>query len=217
VINSNIGSSNNVEALRGDVTAPEASEGAFQSQAKGNAPAKVGRNEPCPCGSGKKFKKCCGPGQDCTGLTHAVLDGTSEQQMIVDFVVLYRQDGDIDVIYEPVSAFAGVSAIKIAKFLRLHDTKQLPSTKAGERLLASVVKYDYSTGKVLNVEMHDRNDSVKDPLDFMQRLLDSPKAKEGLDQSRVARLTPFLPEGSAEIYEKGKVQTFKIATDPYRD
>ncbi len=23
------------------------------------APLKVGRNEPCPCGSGKKFKKCC--------------------------------------------------------------------------------------------------------------------------------------------------------------
>ncbi|MBM3892238.1 MAG: hypothetical protein FJ388_24240, partial [Verrucomicrobia bacterium] len=21
---------------------------------------KVGRNEPCPCGSGKKFKHCCG-------------------------------------------------------------------------------------------------------------------------------------------------------------
>lgn len=23
-------------------------------------PRKVGRNEPCPCGSGKKYKKCCG-------------------------------------------------------------------------------------------------------------------------------------------------------------
>ena len=22
--------------------------------------SKVGRNEPCPCGSGNKFKKCCG-------------------------------------------------------------------------------------------------------------------------------------------------------------
>jgi len=22
--------------------------------------AKVGRNEPCPCGSGKKYKRCCG-------------------------------------------------------------------------------------------------------------------------------------------------------------
>ncbi|HIC86576.1 MAG TPA: hypothetical protein EYP06_09830, partial [Desulfobacterales bacterium] len=21
---------------------------------------KVGRNAPCPCGSGKKYKKCCG-------------------------------------------------------------------------------------------------------------------------------------------------------------
>ncbi len=24
---------------------------------------KVGRNEPCPCGSGKKYKKCCGAGE----------------------------------------------------------------------------------------------------------------------------------------------------------
>lgn len=25
-----------------------------------NAGAKIGRNEACPCGSGKKYKKCCG-------------------------------------------------------------------------------------------------------------------------------------------------------------
>jgi hypothetical protein len=24
------------------------------------APPKIGRNDPCPCGSGKKYKKCCG-------------------------------------------------------------------------------------------------------------------------------------------------------------
>jgi uncharacterized protein len=29
--------------------------------AKASAP-KVGRNDPCPCGSGQKFKKCCGRG-----------------------------------------------------------------------------------------------------------------------------------------------------------
>jgi uncharacterized protein YecA (UPF0149 family) len=23
---------------------------------------KIGRNDPCPCGSGKKYKKCCGKG-----------------------------------------------------------------------------------------------------------------------------------------------------------
>jgi hypothetical protein len=26
-----------------------------------HAGPKVGRNDPCPCGSGKKFKKCCLP------------------------------------------------------------------------------------------------------------------------------------------------------------
>jgi uncharacterized protein len=24
------------------------------------SPGKIGRNDPCPCGSGKKYKKCCG-------------------------------------------------------------------------------------------------------------------------------------------------------------
>jgi preprotein translocase subunit SecA len=27
------------------------------------AAAKVGRNDPCPCGSGRKFKNCCGRGK----------------------------------------------------------------------------------------------------------------------------------------------------------
>jgi uncharacterized protein YecA (UPF0149 family) len=37
---------------------------AAKPAAPGAAPANrqssVGRNDPCPCGSGKKFKKCCG-------------------------------------------------------------------------------------------------------------------------------------------------------------
>lgn len=36
----------------------------FERLAKPVAPAKAadkpGRNDPCPCGSGKKYKKCCG-------------------------------------------------------------------------------------------------------------------------------------------------------------
>ena len=27
------------------------------------ADPKVGRNDPCPCGSGKKYKNCCGRGK----------------------------------------------------------------------------------------------------------------------------------------------------------
>jgi uncharacterized protein YecA (UPF0149 family) len=48
----------------------EAGEAAMKKakEERGKAPDKfqahhgkeVGRNDPCPCGSGKKFKKCCG-------------------------------------------------------------------------------------------------------------------------------------------------------------
>ncbi len=38
----------------------EGEEEELEPQAPYRAPPKVGRNEPCPCGSGKKYKKCCG-------------------------------------------------------------------------------------------------------------------------------------------------------------
>ncbi len=31
-----------------------------KSQPKGETAIKIGRNDPCPCGSGRKYKKCCG-------------------------------------------------------------------------------------------------------------------------------------------------------------
>ena len=35
---------------------------AMRSQGPVHVGHKVGRNDPCPCGSGKKYKKCCGRG-----------------------------------------------------------------------------------------------------------------------------------------------------------
>ncbi|MBE6560407.1 MAG: preprotein translocase subunit SecA [Ruminococcaceae bacterium] len=54
---------------RGPVMRPSAPARAPQNAAEAKTPApnrpvvnknKVGRNDPCPCGSGKKYKKCCG-------------------------------------------------------------------------------------------------------------------------------------------------------------
>jgi preprotein translocase subunit SecA len=41
-----------VLSLSGSETAPEAPKPVIRGP-------KIGRNEPCPCGSGKKYKKCC--------------------------------------------------------------------------------------------------------------------------------------------------------------
>ena len=47
---------------REQVAKPDEYVGGDGSLAKKPASAgkKVGRNDPCPCGSGKKYKKCCG-------------------------------------------------------------------------------------------------------------------------------------------------------------
>jgi preprotein translocase subunit SecA len=45
----------NVSTNAGDESGPRQP---FRRQGK-----KIGRNDPCPCGSGKKYKKCCGRGQ----------------------------------------------------------------------------------------------------------------------------------------------------------
>jgi uncharacterized protein YecA (UPF0149 family) len=39
---------------------PRASTGQPSSPQPVRHAGKVGRNDPCPCGSGKKYKKCCG-------------------------------------------------------------------------------------------------------------------------------------------------------------
>ncbi|MBR5135011.1 MAG: preprotein translocase subunit SecA, partial [Clostridia bacterium] len=46
-----------MSASVGDGTAPK-------KTVRKTAADKVGRNDPCPCGSGKKYKKCCGAGEE---------------------------------------------------------------------------------------------------------------------------------------------------------
>ncbi|MDL2327097.1 preprotein translocase subunit SecA [Ruminococcaceae bacterium OttesenSCG-928-A11] len=52
------------EAQRKQVATPTSegagSDGSVRNQPVRTAATKVGRNDPCPCGSGKKYKKCCG-------------------------------------------------------------------------------------------------------------------------------------------------------------
>jgi preprotein translocase subunit SecA len=49
-----------VQAPRIELSAPPKVEGPSRPQPNVNKDLKVGRNDPCPCGSGKKYKKCHG-------------------------------------------------------------------------------------------------------------------------------------------------------------
>ncbi|MCB2193350.1 MAG: SEC-C domain-containing protein, partial [Deltaproteobacteria bacterium] len=57
-----IASEEDVQALAPEEDIPLAYSGgeAAQPETAQREGKKVGRNDPCPCGSGKKYKKCCG-------------------------------------------------------------------------------------------------------------------------------------------------------------
>ena len=53
----------NQEPKREQVAKPTGEGAPAQAGAKGSTPVrvtKIGRNDPCPCGSGLKYKNCCG-------------------------------------------------------------------------------------------------------------------------------------------------------------
>lgn len=46
-----------------EIFTPDQKKALYMEQKKSGTivkPKKIGRNDPCPCGSGKKYKKCCG-------------------------------------------------------------------------------------------------------------------------------------------------------------
>ena len=49
------------EALGGRFAALIRDDGSVRGETFRKKVSDVGRNDPCPCGSGKKYKKCCGP------------------------------------------------------------------------------------------------------------------------------------------------------------
>jgi tetratricopeptide (TPR) repeat protein len=61
--------------------------------------AKIGRNDPCPCGSGKKYKKCCLPlheesraNQEAISLTPGFTDLDDLSNSVMDLIEKGRLD-----------------------------------------------------------------------------------------------------------------------------
>lgn len=52
------------EQVAHETSAQGADDGSKVKPTPHRAAAKVGRNDPCPCGSGLKYKKCCGKNEE---------------------------------------------------------------------------------------------------------------------------------------------------------
>jgi tetratricopeptide (TPR) repeat protein len=58
--------------------------------------AKIGRNDPCPCGSGQKYKRCCLPRDEATAAERAAADRAAaivDERSAADAAINAEDDG----------------------------------------------------------------------------------------------------------------------------
>ena len=93
---------------------------------------KIGRNDPCPCGSGKKYKKCClGKDREPPGFNasekyvegahplsgdvmwHFNCSGIEALNLISQFLDKYRHDGYSLSIFDTISNYPGAEILDV--------------------------------------------------------------------------------------------------------
>jgi tetratricopeptide (TPR) repeat protein len=71
--------------------------------------AKTGRNDPCPCGSGKKYKQCCLARDEAAAATARVAQPVAAPARRPKFVNLFQQgDRGVDELTEASNAVVGL-------------------------------------------------------------------------------------------------------------
>jgi hypothetical protein len=55
--------------------------------------AKIGRNDPCPCGSGQKYKRCCLPREEAAAAERAATQARQVEPPVMPFEILSDDDG----------------------------------------------------------------------------------------------------------------------------
>src|SRR5258708_19711611 len=91
--------------------------------------AKVGRNDPCPCGSGKKYKRCCLEKDETAERTFAATASVPQRQIgTVAAEIAERLAAGAYEIDETEDELATASnvAVDLVHPPKLHESKTLP-------------------------------------------------------------------------------------------
>ena len=110
---------------------------------------KTGRNEPCPCGSGKKFKKCCGIG----GLTE-----------IASTQVMLDTDGDAPELEQMFGCTEGGEVACMATLV--HSAADSENLKMKHGIEAKLGQWIVSSGTCEQMQIQGPFTAMDAALDF---------------------------------------------------
>jgi tetratricopeptide (TPR) repeat protein len=127
--------------------------------------AKIGRNEPCPCGSGKKYKKCC--------LLHHDEVKRHRPKQKIRFIPVYTE---IDQLSNSVNDLIKENKLDEAEAVSRRLLAEYPDQVDGLNRLAMV---------------YEARGEKRKAAEYYRKAADFAKANEGFDQKAIDR---FLSE-----------------------
>lgn len=162
----------------------------------------IGRNDPCPCGSGKKYKKCCLDGE--TSWRQGIENSDIEQAVKTTLISAY------DFIVENQFQ-GGCHLISAILFMLLSEQGYEPIAKTGEVGTADYL-FDHSwlelDGKVIDLTiMNTLDDNKKLPPVVMNKSVSSglePDYKYGVSPNLDGNTQLILAQSICQYIQAGK-------------
>ena len=104
--------------------------------------AKIGRNDPCPCGSGQKYKRCCGPRDAAAAAERAAAERAAalarEGERFAPAAVIGAEDDGLDEASNVVIDLIDAGRLDEAEHAAQHLLEDYPDVHDGLERLAMV-------------------------------------------------------------------------------
>lgn len=178
---------------------------------------KVGRNEPCPCGSGKKYKRCCLEQQSAAYSFWAQQRDASDQLMrdmlrfaerkCGDQIQLAWQDFNMTNLPVPFDAYPGEQQIFMPYFL-FHWDRQRPSTGKGPSRRRGIVTRWYElerAGKLSDMERLFLEQATTQPLSFFEVLWSEVGERIGLRDILIGTEVEVVERSASRMLQRGDI------------
>ncbi|HLW48004.1 MAG TPA: SEC-C metal-binding domain-containing protein [bacterium] len=99
--------------------------------------AKIGRNDPCPCGSGQKYKRCCLPREEAAAAERAATQAREVEPPVMPLEILSDDDG-LDEASNVVIDLIDAGRLDEAEHAAQHLLERYPEVHDGLERLAMV-------------------------------------------------------------------------------
>src|SRR5437879_1692729 len=178
---------------------------------------KVGRNDPCPCGSGRKYKRCCLERQSATFSAWAQQRNASDEltrdmmgfaaRRLGDQIDMAWQDFNLTDLPVPYDPSSHEQQIFMPYFLFHWDPQRLRTGKKASRRGGMVTRWyeRERAGRLSDMDRLFLEQATTQPLSFHEVLWSEPSERIGLRDILIGSEAEVIERSGSRMVQKGDI------------